>query len=283
MARYPIPIILVLGLGALLLTGADTPPGPTPPPAPPTSGAANAEAAALLDRAIDACSAPRVTWMEMALWQRIWDDESAHEVQGRYLAAPAHRVRLELKVKVARAEGELKVISDGTTVWESQRFDDDYRPPNWTDLPRLGESHNTPEMVEAGRTWHLSEGAFLGPGPLLRKLRAHTQGLGQRAARWKDKEVVQLTGNWPHNPEKLKDIPVALHPRRHPRLWTMYLDAQTLWPHRVEWWGGAGEGELVLLHELEFRDVVLNQPLPPERCAAEFTVPEKPKQSPEKS
>src|SRR5947209_9922068 len=134
MTRYPIPIILVLGLGALLLTGADRPLGPTPPPAPPTSGAANAEAAALLDRAIDACSAPQVTWMEMALWQRIWEDEGAREIHGRYLAAPAHRVRLEMKVKVARAEGLLTLISDGNTVWESQRFDNDQRNPAWTEL-----------------------------------------------------------------------------------------------------------------------------------------------------
>jgi hypothetical protein len=278
MVRYPFAIILALALGAVLLTGADRPPGPTPPPAPPAVGAGNAEAAAFLDRAIAACSAPQVTWMEMTLWQQIWDGPTAREIHGRYAGAPDHRLRIELKVKVDRVEGQMLVICDGNTVWEHQQFGKDWREPTWTELPTLGEDYQTPEMLAAGRSWRLGVSTFLGPGPLLSKLRKDSQGLGQRAARWNGVDVVQVTGNWAENRELLKDLSESQKPRHPARLWTVYLDGRTLWPHRLEWWGAAPQGEPVLLHELEFREPVLNRPMPPERCALEFKVPEKPKQ-----
>lgn len=281
MTRYPLSILVLLGLGALLLTGADSPPGPPQPPAPPAppaAGPANAEAAATLDRAIPACSATQIPWMDMTLWQQIWEGPVAREIHGRYAAAPDHRLRIELKIKVAQAEGELLIISDGKTVFESERYGEDRRKPTWTDLPTLGDEYRTPETLALGRAWRLGESTFLGPGPLLYKLRSQSQGLSQRAARWKGMEVVQVTGNWPENAALLKDVPQAQKPHHPARLWTVYLDARTLWLHRLEWWGAAPQGEPVLLHELEFRDVVLNRPMPPERAALEFKVPEQPKQ-----
>jgi hypothetical protein len=56
-----------------------------------------------------------------------------------------------------------------------------------------------------------------------------------------------------------------------PRQCHLYLDAQTLWPGRVEWWGPAapGGGE-VLVAQVEFRNPVVNRPLTAEVCARLF-------------
>jgi hypothetical protein len=85
-------------------------------------------------------------------------------------------------------------------------------------------------------------------------------------------DVIQVSGSWPEDAAKLAELADWQRPRYPPRLCRISLDAKTLWPCRVEWWGGVKPGDAsVPLLELEFRDAVLNRPLPPERCAREFT------------
>ena len=84
---------------------------------------------------------------------------------------------------------------------------------------------------------------------------------------WQDKPVIRLSGS-------LKESSSTSEPRFvvPPRICQIYLDAQTLWPHRVEWWAFQEQEQgAFLLLQLEFRDPRINQPLSHEACAREFT------------
>ena len=85
---------------------------------------------------------------------------------------------------------------------------------------------------------------------------------------------IKLTGSW--SDEVMRTLVPADErwPDGLPRQCRLYLEAPTLWPHRVEWWGPlrANAGDALLL-QMEFRDPIINQPLSAERCAREFGFP----------
>jgi hypothetical protein len=284
MLRYPLLLVTILAGATLLLTGAgNSKPEPAAAPAPPDPSAPpaeSAEAARLLDRAIEMYAPAKVAWLELTLWERIWENGVGREVQGRCLAAPGHRARLELKVQVGQTSGELKLIGDGKRLWQWQRLGDDPPVTSQGEMPGPSEVLKTPESVAWARGETLRQQGLLGPGPLLETLRQQTQGLRRQAVRWKGIEVVQVTGGWPGAAAKLARVPDYARPRETPRLWSVYLDAASLWPHRLEWWGSERpQDPCMLLLEMEFREPAVNRPLPLERCVREFTIPlaERPK------
>jgi hypothetical protein len=282
MVRYPLFLGLSLAGAALLLSGAlgrprpapagASPPAPTPPSAP---AAEIPEPERLLKSAATAYA--DVSWAEIKLWQQILEDGAIYEVTGRYLAAPDYRVRLELETQVGATRGELKMISDGQRLWHSQRVGR-ADPAVWVlELAKLEpgkQGLNTPEEVAWHRTETLRYQAFGGVGPMLEALRARLKNLRGKAVRWKGTDVVQVTGAWPEDPTKLAAVPEYIRPRQVPRRCGIYLDARTLWPHRLEWWySERPQDPPALLMQTEFRDPVLNHPLPSERCAQEFAIP----------
>ncbi len=275
MARYPWLLVLTaVGTAVLMLTGAVSPQPPASPPAAPSALPPvrhdGAEAADLLDRAADAYSPPRASWLQMGLWQRHHGEEGALEIHGRYVAAPDYRLRLELKVRVGRTQGDLTVVCDGKAVWQYLRLNGRKRGLIQVELPTPKEGES-PATVEAARTELLRKEAFLGVGPLLRVLRQGMVGMRREPARWKGADAVRVTGAWRADPGKLAGIPEPLRPRNVPRECSVLLDGRTLWPHRIEWRGDPRtEKETGLLLEVEFRDPVFGRPLSPERCAQEF-------------
>jgi hypothetical protein len=275
MPRYPLLLLLALAGAVPLLTGMVNRQAPSPPPPPPSAGGAEiAEPARFLDRAIEAYAPERITWAELRLWQRIVDDGAAYEVQGRYLAAPGHRLRLELETRVGRTRAAMKWVSDGRVLWQWQRVGTQAPTLLGTELPHAQTGLSTADQVAWAVGETLRTKAFGGVSPLLKMVRERLGNLRGKAIRWRGFEIIQVTGAWPEDPGQLADMPDYLRPRHVPRLCSIYLDAKTLWPHRVEWWGSEQpDDQPVLLLQTEFREPVLNRPLPPDRCAQEFSVP----------
>jgi hypothetical protein len=111
-----------------------------------------------------------------------------------------------------------------------------------------------------------------GPYCLLVDLRRVLEKVQVSSGTWKDKTVVRLTGS------VKSGAPTAAAPQTQSaaavpaRLCHVYLDARTLWLHRVEWWTAPGpERAPCLALQLEFRAPVINQPLTREDCIREFT------------
>ncbi len=205
----------------------------------------------------------RVQWLAMTVQQKSYGDDP-FEAEGRYLLGPNQRMRLDLHIKASGKEGRVLAVCDGRNLWQGRWLDGDREAPTVQALP--------------------SEGPNQGP---LRDLFLHARGLGglvplmqginqclknplQQAGLFRDRPAIQLTGDWNAAEEVLKTIPADLRARRC----NLVVDAETLWPCRVEWLGSPCPGNYpILLMRLDFRAPVFNRPLSPLEMAREFRFP----------
>jgi hypothetical protein len=230
------------------------------PALPLAAGAADPAAAQLLDRALARLAPDKVQWLSMTVWQRVQDDDLCYEAEGRFQAAPGLRRRLNLRVTVGSTVGQVRVFSDGRRLVHSSQVGAE---------PAAVRQVNLPAQPAGAGDAVLRQHGLGGVQALLLAVRQHLTQPRREVIVWGGSEVIRITGEWPVNAARLAalpDLPGSAVPRRC----RVYLDARTLWPRRVEWWGTEKGGAGVLLSQVEFRDPILNRPLSPERCAREF-------------
>jgi hypothetical protein len=274
---WPYRLLLVLAAvaGLVLFVKARArpadPPGPSPPLAP--TPADDPRAREALARALEALADDRVQWLEAGIWQRVELPGLAYEADGRYLMAPGHRFRLEVRTHVDGGQGALLLVCDGSTLWQATGAG----AGGWETVTRLGlqdvfAALNGPAGSPRLRTEFLQGPTFTGVAPLLRNLSHRLAWVRHDTARRGGAEWLELTGVWPADVAAALAPPDRPWPVGLPRQCRVCLDARTFWPHRIEWRGPCGgRGEDALLAQTEFRTPVFNRPLPPERCAREFT------------
>jgi hypothetical protein len=228
----------------------------------PAAATADPRAVELLDRAVARLDPERVQWQEATVWQRTACADLRYQAEGRFLAAPGNRRRLNLRVKVGQARGELRVVADGRRLRVAGQVGE-RAPAVWeAELP--GQPDACAEV--------LRQQGVGGAGALLAVIRRGLQRPQREVVRWGGGEVYRITGEWPG------DRPPTGTPTEDgqgsavPCRCRLYLDVRTLWPRRVEWWAEESGGGAALVSEVEFRDPVLNRPLPPERCPREFAL-----------
>src|SRR5262249_47178257 len=102
-----------------------------------------------------------------------------------------------------------------------------------------------------------------GPHAILADLKTRLKELSLATGMSGGAAAICISGQLDCDPSSLSQGKPLARPARTCRL---YLDAQTLVPMRIEWWGTGG-----LVLEIAFSDVVLNQPLSHEECVREFT------------
>ncbi len=217
----------------------------------------------LLAHAVETLDPQRVPWLIVKTWQKQVDDEMSFEADGRLVRGPNHCARLDMTVRRDAEVTKVMVVSDGVGLAhacrsanqradvKSQRFLSPAKTP--LDGPQV-------EQV-------LSAHGCGGPHRLLMDLANKLNTMQSDSGVWHGKSVVRLTGSLKAGDSGLTG---------EPRLCRIYLDAQTLWPHRIEWWspGQRGDAEHLFL-QVEFREPQINQALSHEECVREFTyVPE---------
>jgi hypothetical protein len=206
------------------------------------------------------------------LWQRVLTDGGHHEVRGRYLSAPDCRLRLELEVQVGKTRAAVLLVADGRRLWQRQVVGRDEPAVSQVELPVPPKDCADPAAFASGRERALHEQSF-GVSALLGLLRGGGQGWQGKRAKWQGAEVLLLSAAWPPAaPMRLPPVD-GLRPPPQAKRVCVFLDPQSLWPRRVEWWGETAEGDAVTLAELEFRAPVRNQPLSATECRREFTFP----------
>jgi hypothetical protein len=209
------------------------------------------DGAALLNRSLAALK--DVRWLNVAIWQRLHDDEVGFESEARLQLGPEHCARLESEVRVGAARCRTLVVSDGHAAAEVQRVGD---APE-----RVRGSYLPERTMGAARERWLRDKGCSGPAPLLAELRAGVASWRVDAGVRNGRSMVRLQGEL-----DASRLPAAAQTAISARSCTLYLDAETLWPARIEWRTPGG-----LYLEMEFREPTLNQALSPEECARAFT------------
>jgi hypothetical protein len=272
MRWYRFLLLPVFGVSALFLSGAlgrnVAGPGPSSLPPPPEDPAATR----LLTRAVERLKPERMPWVEAAIWQQMDCADLSYQASGRYLAGPDNRMRLDLTVRLGQSQGEMHVVSDGTTLTQSSQVGGGQRTVKRTNICQGVPAGGDAGALSPAGDGPMGQPCFAGLAPLLQGLRSRMQVTGQEALTWNNREVIRLTLYW--SPAAAQGLAPAGKPwpAYLPRKCLLYLDAASLWPYRLEWWGPNHlQGRDQLVFQMEFRDPVLNQPLSPERCAREFT------------
>jgi hypothetical protein len=278
MRRHRFIPVFLLGCGLVAVT-AVVARGPSAPPLPSTGVVEDAEACALLDRAAQALLCDQVTWLSCEIRQEAHLPDLSYTGEGRYLLAPGHRFRLELQTRVGETAGTLLLVGDGVNVWQARRAGSG----GWEHVTRLGLAEVLTALEGPGGAARLRAEFLAGPtlsgvAPLLRTLRYRLLWVRHETTRDAATEGIELTGVW--RPDDLRQRAPLGHPwpAGLPRQCRVVLDAQTLWPARIEWWGPATPGRAPvaggsesLLASTEYGKPCLNEALPPEECTRAFS------------
>lgn len=223
--------------------------------------------AALLDEVISMLSPQRVQWLQMTVLQKMFEGNSLSE--GRYVLGPGHRRRLEMKVHGDDIVGNVLVVSDGQSLCRA-RWSQGKKPRvNKTVLPG-GDPRVSASDRAAIRDRYLQECGLGGLLPLLTQIREHLLQPVMQVGLCQGRKAVRLSGSWKADETKLNSLPDHLRLRQC----AIYLDADSLWPYRIEWIGSPQPVDrLVLLMQMDFRDPVINQPLSAAEAAKVFHFP----------
>jgi hypothetical protein len=271
--RWHRQLLSGLTLGALLgLTAALARPSGPAAPAVPAAAVEDAEADVVLDRAAGALMPERVAWLECDIRQKVNLPGLRYESEGRYLLAPGFRYRLEVRTRGTPVPGTLLWVSDGASVWQATRAGEGpWDSVSRLSLPDVLDSLRGPGTPPRVRSEFLNGPTFGGVGPLLYTLRTRLMWVAHEAVRDSAAERLVLTAVWP--PSVLRDIAPPDHPwpAGLPRVCRLSLNAKSLWPDSVEWWGPGAAGPDVLLARTDYLNPAVNRPLPPEVCSRAFT------------
>jgi hypothetical protein len=267
---FPIVVLVLTGLVGLM--GAFglpiSPPQPTlalPP------NITDPAAEQTLNRTIVALAPERLGCVETQLWQKVTLPNLTYEANGRYLLGPQRRIRLELHTKQGTGVTTRLAVCDGATLWEGQRVGGG----EWERVTKLDLATVLATLEGEGRRAQLraqffQEPRFEGVVPLLRDLLGRMNWVKEEKMERDGQPRLRLAGVWKADfAAAIRSAPTW--PAGLPEQCRLELDALTLWPYRLEWWGPATAGAAdTLLAQVEFRNPVVYPTLSPERCAKEF-------------
>jgi hypothetical protein len=245
-------------------------------PAQPAPSKADPAAGKTIKQAIEQLDPARLGWLETTLWQQADSQGISFQAEGRYLSAPPHLVRLDMKIDLAGGRGESLLVSNGKTVWNSTKIGGEDPIVTKFDLKKVEDVLNGPGTLPQVKEEFYRIQVMQGLVPLLQTLSRQMIFTKQESARWQGRDVLKLTGEWtPEITRTLTQQPSAWPPLfpRTCRLYLGRLGGTTLWPYRIEWWGPASPGNPdVLLFQMEFRDPKILKPgeKPPKPVAEAF-------------
>jgi hypothetical protein len=267
---------LLLG-GAVVLTGA-WPGSFTPSPGAPRSlfvpqplaldgawhsGAINSQQ--LLEKAIEVLAVNRTGWLKTKIRQTMTDAESTYAAEGSLQRGPNHCARLDMQVRTNGLASHMLVVSDGELL--AQEITIPGTTPKVTSTRLPGAPADAPAGAEAAiREAYLAARGCGGPLALLRQLQPCLQNPKLQTGLLQGQAVILIKGEI--DSEKLRRQALRAVPINYCYL---FLDAKTLWPERVEWWGLDRRRSLRCVLQIDFHDHELNQELPLEQCVRAFS------------
>jgi hypothetical protein len=244
---------------ALLLTGAlgqQAPPSAQPAPPAPPAPKPDPAAERLLNQALAQLDPNKLGWLQTRLRQQVHAQGFDFDADGRYLAGPDHRLRLELAVHLSDTDAALLIVSDGSTVWDEVRIGKGEPSVSKWDLTKVQESLRSPGTLPQTCDQFYRSQSFAGVVPLLENIRDQMVLTKQEETEWQRHKVLKVTAVWSADVRKTLVAQNNTWPPLVPRVCWLYLGtAAPHWPYCVEWRGPtAPRGEDSLLLKMEFLD-----------------------------
>lgn len=289
MSRFQLYLLPVLACGVFLLTGSmeqtaapllSIRPGLTErpllawaaEPVPLPARWQECTPAQVLGQAAANCSADKIAWLNMCFHQRVSLDDLDFEMEGRFLAAPEQRSRLDLKLKTGGQSSRHLVIVNGHSLVELVELPGNDKHLTAVELPRVQKPGDDPAALSQARAELIQKKTFAGMPALLASLQAGLVQPQLRLVRVQGKEYLEIRGKWVVDRTASAQVPKELRFQATARECRVYLDSESLWVCCVEWWGGVATARPAqLLVQTVYQTPQLNQPLSAEQLARELT------------
>jgi hypothetical protein len=234
---------------------------------------ADVAAVRLIDSARARLEATRSQWLRTTLWEAATLPGVNYVAEGRYLSGPDGQLRLELTTRCGSKQGNMRIVSDGCRTMKVVTGDDNVRTETrFVDAePIVNRSKGRFNREEVRRNF-LEGRSCKGPREQLDQAAAQLTWVEKEKVRREGKVYYRLTGLCKPSPTEppMEDDPELRVAIRQCRL---YLDENTLWPSRIEWWGSASaDVPLSLLFQYEYRNPLIDKALPASKVEDEFRV-----------
>ena len=219
------------------------------------------DATRLLEKALEKLGEPRTAWMKTKIRQTISDADSNFVAAGFLQRGPNHCARLEMNVG---KQGRLRVVSDGEVVAQVRNIPG--KAPDVVVERFPAASADSADHISAAKEKYLCGKSCGGPAALLQQLHKHLHNAKLQTGLLQGKAVIQVKGEIDSGATPMcaaTTIPV--------RYAYIYLDAKSLWPHRLEWWGRDKTNALRSVLTLEFLEPQIDQELSVETCMRMFS------------
>jgi hypothetical protein len=192
--------------------------------------------------------------LQTRLRQQVYAQGLSFEADGRYLAGPDHRMRLELAVRLGATDAALQIISDGDTVWDEVRIGKGDPAISKWDLKKIKETLQSPGTLPQTSDLFYRSQSFAGVVPLLQNIHDQMTMVKQEETEWQKHSVYRLTAVWSANVHKNLVSQNGSWPPLVPRICLLYLGKTSPhWLYCVQWQGPTSpRGEDSLLMQMEF-------------------------------
>ena len=227
---------------------------PTPSPQiAPVPAHINLDAHAILEQAHAAVD--KVEWMAVDVRQKKRQGETPWSSEGTLQRGPNGCCRLERAMRTGTANpNRMTVVSDGKI------------------MARVASSAGAKPKIEswplpddpAAKNAILANHGCGGPATVFAQMRASGTDWAAQPAALGDRPGVALTGMLPAQSADLQTGP-------DPKSARLFLDAETLWLTRAEWWSEHPDRGGAILYEIEFLRPRVNQPLSLDECGRVFS------------
>ena len=220
------------------------------------------DAKQLLQKALEKLDPKRTPWLKTKIRQTMTDKNLNFIAHGYLQRGPNHCARLELNLG---KHGCFLVVSDGEVMAQVCKIPGAAPTVEVTHLPIPPDDSKVD--AEALKEGYLDDKSCGGPGELLRQLHRDLGDSRLQTGLLQQSPVIQIHGNL--NPTSKKSDTFSANSACHA---CVYLDAKTLWPVRLEWWGA----EKATLPSrpilcIEFLEPVINCVLSGEECMRTFS------------
>lgn len=182
--------------------------------------------------------------------------------EGSLQLGPGHCARLDMQVHTGTVGSRLLVVSDGHALARITRYAGE-APIIAGQLLVPSPADSIAALVAPDQL--LRDNGCGGPYPLVTQLRDKLTKLSTQTGTWNGRTVARLHGTCAAGGSA--DLTSTLVPE----FCYVYVDAQSLWPHRIEWWGKDQAPMARPVLEIEFRDPQLNRPLSMPDCIRAFS------------